>query len=631
MSWVSTDSRVPLGAIRQADGAWEFSVWAPGRQNIAVHLIGSPDRFIPMTKNRSGYHQVLVRDTEPNSRFVYQLDGLREYPDPASRFQPEGVHGPSELVDLAAFQWTDANWRAPSLEESIFYELHVGTYTEKGSLDSACAHLAELADLGVTTIDLMPLAQFPGSRNWGYDGVYPFAVQNSYGGPLALQRFVNAAHAQGLAVALDVVYNHLGPEGNYLGQFGPYFSDRYKTPWGEAINFDGVESGPVRQFFIDNAIYWFEQYHIDILRLDAIHGIFDFGAFHILAELEKQVELAGKRLGREIRLVAESDLNDARVLLPSEKGGYEVPAQWSDDFHHSLHTLLTQETKGYYADFGKVGHLARVLRDGWIYQGQYSRYRRRRHGNSPAGIPRSHFVECSQNHDQVGNRARGERLSTLISFEAQKLAAGMTLLSPFIPLLFMGEEYGERAPFLYFTSHGDKDLAEAVRRGRREEFAEFGWSNEVPDPQDEKTFEHSRLQHHLLEADPHRALRIFYQELIRFRRANHLGVDAHLEISETESPPILSVSTTASGRRLLMIFNFSAEEVDLPSVMPNGHWTTEICSGDLRWLGPGDGFPRTVDPGFAVRLASQSFVVLGQGSPPKNCGIHGSTSKEVAK
>ena len=610
MSWMKAESRVPLGANRQADGAWEFLVWAPGRKKVAVHLLGSRDRFIPMTKNQFGYHQVLVSDIEPQSRYVYQLDDLQEYPDPASRFQPDGVHGPSEIIDLASFQWTDATWRAPSLEESVFYELHVGTYSENGSLDGVCSHLPELAELGVTTIELMPVAQFPGSRNWGYDGVYPFAVQNSYGGPLALQRFVNAAHAHGLAVALDVVYNHLGPEGNYLGQFGPYFSGRYRTPWGEAINFDGPQSGPVRQFFIENALFWFEQYHIDVLRLDAIHGIYDFGAFHILAELENQVQLAGKRLGRDLCLVTESNLNDSRILLPCEKGGYGLPAQWSDDFHHSLHTLLTRETKGYYADFGSVGHLASVLRHGWYYHGQYSSYRRRQHGNSPCGIPRSHFVVCSQNHDQVGNRACGERLSTLVHFEAQKLAAGITLLSPFVPLLFMGEEYGERSPFLYFTSHGDKDLVEAVRRGRREEFSEFGWNNEVPDPQDETTFANSRLQHNLPDTDPHLTLQLFYQELIRFRRANHLGADADLEITESESPPILTVLRNAAGRCLLMIFNFGTSEVELPSVARNGSWTTELHSADSRWLGPSDRFPRAVGPKDTITLRGQSFVVL---------------------
>jgi maltooligosyltrehalose trehalohydrolase len=610
MSGMNAESGAHPGANRRADGAWEFSVWAPDRQKVALHLVGSQDRFIPMTKNQWGYHQVLVRDIELPCRYLYRLDDSQEFPDPASRFQPEGVHGPSELVDLSAFQWNDAGWKALTLEESVFYELHVGTYSENGSLDGVCAHLAELAELGVTTIELMPVAQFPGSRNWGYDGVYPFAVQNSYGGPLALQRFVNAAHAHGLAVALDVVYNHLGPEGNYLGQFGPYFTDRYRTPWGQAVNFDGPRSDQVRQFFIENALYWFDKFHIDALRLDAIHGIFDFGALHILAELESQVRLAGQRLGRELYLVAESDLNDARILRLAEKGGHALPAQWSDDFHHSLHTLLTRETQGYYADFGSVGHLAKVLRDGWFYQGQYSRFRRRRHGNSPCGIPRSHFVVFSQNHDQVGNRACGERLSRLVNFEAQKLAAGMTVLSPFVPLLFMGEEYGEPSPFLYFTSHGDKDLVEAVRRGRREEFSGFGWSSEVPDPQDEATFEKSKLQHRLRNTDPHRAMRLFYQELIRFRLKNHFGADANLEITESETPPILTVSRNAAGRRWRMIFNFGADAVDLPPVSPNERWTTELYSADSRWLGPGEHFPRTLNPMENLKLAGQSFVVL---------------------
>jgi maltooligosyltrehalose trehalohydrolase len=617
MGWINADnclahSRAPLGANPRADGACEFLVWAPNRQKVAVHLFGSRDRFIPMTRNDCGYHQVLVSDVEPHSRYVYQLDGSKEYADPASRFQPDGVHGPSEIVDLTAFQWTDANWRAPSLEESIFYELHVGTYSEKGSLDGVMAHLAELSDLGITTIELMPVAQFPGSHNWGYDGVYPFAVQNSYGGPLALQRFVNAAHAHGLAVALDVVYNHLGPEGNYLAQFGPYFTDRYETPWGEAINFDGPQSSPIRQFFIENAIFWFEQYHVDALRLDAIHSIYDFSAFHILAELENQVWLAGKRLGRELSLIAESNLNDARVLLPAEKGGYGLPAQWSDDFHHSLHALLTGEANGYYADFGNVRHLATVLREGWFYDGQYSRYYRRRHGNSARGIPHSHFVVCSQNHDQVGNRASGDRLGTLVNFEAQKLAAGMTLLSPFVPLLFMGEEYGESSPFLYFTSHGDKDLVEAVRRGRREEFSNFGWENEIPDPQDETTFANSRLQHHVRDTDPHRALRIFYQELIRFRRANHLGVDAELEITESENPRILTVFRNALGRSLLMIFNFGISGLEFPSAARVGHWVTELNSADSRWLGPSDRFPLAVGPSDTIKLTGQSFVVFSR-------------------
>lgn len=610
MSWINRDRRVRLGANRKAEGTWEFSVWAPGKDRVAIHLLGQNDRVIPMTKNHCGYHQVVIDDIERHSRYLYRLDDLKEFPDPASRFQPEGVHRASATVDFDAFQWTDAKWKAPALNQSIFYELHVGTFSENGSLDGVISHLSELVDLGVTTIELMPLAQFPGSRNWGYDGVYPFAVQNSYGGPHALQRLVDAAHARGLAVALDVVYNHLGPEGNYLGQFGPYFSDRYRTPWGEAINFDGPESGPVRHFFIENALFWFERFHIDVLRLDAIHGIYDFGAFHILAELEKEVQMASERLGRDLQLIAESDLNDARVLLPGARGGYGLPAQWSDDFHHALHTLLTRETQGYYSDFGTAGHLAGALRDGWFYQGQYSNFRRRRHGNSPAGIPRSHFVVFSQNHDQIGNRACGERLSTLVNFEAQKLAAGMTLLSPFVPLLFMGEEYGEPSPFLYFTSHGDKDLIEAVRRGRREEFSEFGWSNEVPDPQDETTFAKSRLHHQLRATDPHRVLLLFYQELIRFRRSNRLGAEAHFEITESESPRLLTVLRKAADRILLMIFNFDAGEVTLPSIASEGHWTVILNSADSRWLGPMSHVPGQGGSVSAKILPGQSFVVF---------------------
>jgi len=616
--WIEGYSEAHIGANIKSNRVWEFSVWAPARESVVLRLSlrsGEPsslDRSITMTKDENGYHRAVVDDLAPHSRYVYRLDHSNEYPDPASRFQPNGVHGPSEIVDLADFNWTDAGWQPPSIEDSIFYELHIGTYSEDGTLDGLCTHLTELADLGITTIELMPLAQFPGSRNWGYDGVYPFAVQNTYGGPLALQRFVNAAHGHGLAVALDVVYNHLGPEGNYLNQFGPYFATKYKTPWGLAINFDGPESGPVRQFFIENALQWFNDFHIDVLRLDAIHGIFDFGAFHFLAELQRRVELASEQLGRKLYLIAESDLNDARILLPPEKGGHGLAAQWSDDFHHSLHTLLTNETAGYYADFGSLNHLATVLREGWYYHGQYSRHRRRRHGNSPEGISRSRHVVGSQNHDQVGNRARGDRLAYLVDFEAQKLAAGVTLLSHFVPLLFMGEEYGETSPFQYFTSHEDKDLIEAVRRGRREEFVEFGWDTEIPDPQSEATFNISRLRHELRDQNPHRALRLLYQELIRFRRADNLAAEANLEITENEILKVLTVLRKSPGSELLMIFNFAEKDVELLSGVPAGSWITELNSADSQWLGPGSSLPPIVDSKDAIALSSHSFVVLRQ-------------------
>ena len=616
--WIGGYGEAPVCANLKSNGTWEFSVWAPARESVVLHLSprsGEPsslDRSITMTKDENGYHRAVVDDLAPHSRYVYRLDHSKEYPDPASRFQPDGVHGPSEIVDLSDFDWTDTGWQPPSIKDSIFYELHVGTYSEDGTLDGLHVHLAQLADLGITAIELMPLAQFPGSGNWGYDGVYPFAVQNTYGGPGALQRFVNAAHGLGLAVALDVVYNHLGPEGSYLNQFGPYFATKYKTPWGLAINFDGPESGPVRQFFIENALQWFNDFHIDVLRLDAVHGIFDFGAFHFLAELQRRVELASEQLGRKLYLIAESDLNDSRVLLPPEKGGYGLAAQWSDDFHHSLHTLLTHEAAGYYADFGSLNHLATVLREGWFYRGQYSQHRRRRHGNSPEGISRSRHVVGSQNHDQVGNRARGDRLASLVDFEAQKLAAGVTLLSPFVPLLFMGEEYGETSPFQYFTSHGDKDLIEAVRRGRREEFVEFGWDTEIPDPQSEATFNISKLHHELRDHNPHRALRLLYQELIRFRRANNLGAEANLEITENESLQVLTVLRKSPGSELLMIFNFAEKDVELLSAVPAGSWIPELYSAESQWLGPGSSLPPNLDSGTAIVLSRHSFVVLRQ-------------------
>ena len=552
----TTGNAKRLGANRLADGRWEFLLWAPNARSVSLHLLHSGE-LLTMAPLSRGYFRRTVENLEPDTRYFFQLDGARELPDPASRFQPEGIHGPSEVVDLNQFHWTDQNWQGRTLERSIFYEIHVGTYTAQGTFDALIPHIPELVELGITTVELMPVAQFPGSRNWGYDGVYPFAPQNSYGGPEPLQRFVNAAHEQGLSVALDVVYNHLGPEGNYLNAYGPYFTDRYRTPWGQALNFDGAGSDEVRRFFIENALYWLENYHFDALRLDAVHGIFDFSARHFLTEIKSAVGALSKRLGRMIHCIAESDLNDSRLLLNHEQGGYDLDAQWSDDFHHSVHRLLTGEDRGYYADFGGIGPLAATLRDGWYYKGQYSHYRQRRHGNSPRGIAASQVVVCNQNHDQVGNRAAGERLSSLVNFEALKLAAGITLLSPFVPLLFMGEEYGETAPFQYFTSHGDPELVEAVRRGRREEFAAFGWEAEkaVPDPQDESTFLRSKPDHSRKSEEPHRTLLRLYQNLIRTRREYDLGDPAPRSVREIGDSALL-VLRQAERSQQLMIFNF---------------------------------------------------------------------------
>jgi maltooligosyltrehalose trehalohydrolase len=614
----STSIRIadgPLGANRLSSGEWQFLLWAPHVDKASIHLLGSAEQIVDMDRVGTdqadrGYHCAVIEAPE-QTRYLYRLDGSRELPDPASRFQPEGVHGPSQLVDPNTFEWTDKDWTGVPLERSILYELHVGTYTSEGTFEALFGHLDDLASLGITTIELMPVAQFPGARNWGYDGVFPFAPQNTYGGPAGLHRFVNSAHAQGLAVALDVVYNHLGPEGNYLAAYGPYFTNRYRTPWGEAINYDGACSDEVRRYFIENALYWLEQYHFDALRLDAIHGIFDFSALHFLAELKSSVAELSRRLGRQIYLIAESDLNDSRIILPRQQGGYEMDAQWSDDFHHSLHTLLTHEKVGYYKDFGRVSHLARTLGDGWYYSGQYSKYRQRKHGNSPRGISSSHFVVCNQNHDQVGNRAAGERLSALVDVEALKLAAGVTLLSPFVPMLFMGEEYGETAPFQYFTSHLDADLVEAVRRGRRDEFKAFGWEGLVPDPQDQTTFRRSRLQHSLKAHKPHAMLLRFYKKLIHIRKEQNLGVPGEWCVRQAGDSALLLCRKDPEGR-LAIIFNFTHSTVTPAFPELQGSWRTKVSSADATWGGPGENLPDKVrfSKPFVLQMHPQCFVLF---------------------
>jgi maltooligosyltrehalose trehalohydrolase len=462
----------------------------------------------------------------------------------------------------------------------------------------------------------MPIAQFPGGRNWGYDGVFPFATQNTYGSPRDLQEFVGAAHARGLAVALDVVYNHLGPEGNYLSEYGPYFTNHYHTPWGAALNFDGPHSDEVRYFFIQSALCWLEQFHIDALRLDAIHGIFDASAFPFLAELSTAVASLSTRLNRKIHLIAESDLNDARTITSIERGGTGMDAQWSDDFHHSVHTLLTRENSGYYADFGDIHHLAETIQNGWYYSGQYSRYRQRKFGNTPPNSQSSKFVVCNQNHDQVGNRAAGDRLSRLVSFESLKLAAGITILSPFVPLLFMGEEYGETAPFLYFTSHGDPELAEAVRRGRETEFARFRWHVEVPNPQAESTFASSKLNQALATQEPHRTLERFYKSLLRFRRNQRLAEAQLVAVTEFPVERALLTLQLAGSTHLAALFHFGDNPATLTIELPSGTWESKIASADPEWLGQGASPSKLVVSGpFQVNIQDRSFIVLERSSP----------------
>lgn len=575
-----------------------------------------------MTKDHEGFHTLDLAQLPPETTYLYRLDGNDEWPDPASRWQPHGVHGPSQVVDTRSFRWSTDSWKPLDLQSAVLYELHIGAYTPEGTFDGVVSHLDELAELGITTIEIMPVAQFPGARNWGYDGTYVYAPQNSYGGPLGLQRLVDAAHQRGMTVVLDVVYNHLGPEGNYLGKFGRYFTTRYRTPWGSALNFDGPESGPVREFFLANALYWIEEYRIDGLRLDAIDGIRDFGAHHFLAELKERVQALEQRTGLKKVLIAESDLNDTKVLAARDLGGFALDAQWSDDFHHSLHTLLTKETAGYYADFGSLQHLAKTLRQGWYYDGQHSAFRRRKHGNSPRGFSSDRFVVCIQNHDQVGNRAEGDRLSVLVDLAGLKLAAAVLLLSPFVPMLFMGEEYGETAPFLYFTSHEDAGLIAAVRQGRREEFAHFGWKREIPDPQSESTFQSAGLRHSRKEQEVHSSPRAFYKELIAIRNKYRLGHPSPIEVTAHEKQNVLAVLRGSSPAALMMLFHFGETPVTFTLALPCGEWRVVMDSADKldRTRDESHCVPfRAASPAsansIALDLAPRSFLVLENTSP----------------
>ena len=601
-----------LGATFPQEGGCRFRVWAPAAEMVEVHLVSPQETLVPLKKDARGYFSGQVAGVEPGSLYFYRLNGEQDFPDPASRWQPQGVHGPSQVVD-PRFPWDDGFWRGLPLRDYVIYELHVGTFTPEGTLEAVIPYLDELKELGITALELMPVAQFPGERNWGYDGTYPFAVQHSYGGPPGLKRLVNACHQRGLAVVLDVVYNHLGPEGNYLANYGPYFTERYRTPWGPAINFDGPGSDEVRRYFIENALFLTWEYHIDALRLDALHAIVDLSPQPFLAELAAAVHRARELWQRQIYLMAESDLNDVRLVRSPDLGGYDLDAHWNDDFHHALHTLLTGEETGYYLDFGRLEQLAKAWREGFIYTGEYSPYRRHRHGSSSRDIAPERLVVFAQNHDQVGNRLGGERLSRLVSFEALKLAGGAVLLSPFLPLLYMGEEYGETAPFLYFVSHGDPGLIEAVRRGRKEEFAAFDWPGEPPDPQGEETFLSSKLNHRLRGEGKHKILLEFYRELLTLRRELSFLTDLgrlNREVKAYEAQKVLWVYQTGEEEEAVMLFNFGGEPGEISLPWPRGRWLKRLDSGETAWQGPGSEAPPVLQGGSPVSLNLSPYSLL---------------------
>jgi maltooligosyltrehalose trehalohydrolase len=606
-----------IGARCLAGNRCSFMVWAKNASAVDVRLLGSSERIVPLANIGDGYFRAEVENVGPGTLYFYRLNHATERPDPASRFQPEGVHGPSQVVDQS-FTWNDDYWFGLPLHEYVIYELHVGAYTEEGTFDAVIPHLGELSELGVTAIELMPVAQFPGERNWGYDGAYPFAVQNSYGGPAGLKRLVAACHKQDLAVILDVVYNHLGPEGNYLADFGPYFTARYKTPWGLALNLDGAGSDHVRRFLLENAQYWITEFHIDALRLDAADQILDQSPTHFLAELSMEIHELRKELNRQIFLFAESAANDVRYIKSRDLGGYSLDAQWNDEFHHALRALLTDERTGYYRDYGEFRQLVKAYTEGYVYSGQYSKYRDRRHGSSTRDIPAERFVVFSQNHDQVGNRALGRRLTELVSFEKLKLAAGAVLLSPFIPLLFMGEEYAEEARFQYFISHSDSELIEAVRKGRREEFAAFEWKFEPPDAQDQATFRRAKLNHQLRQVGRHRILREFYGELIRLRKTLRPLArlsKAHCEISAYENQHLMLMRRWKGDQVSLIFYNFSDADISLAAAIPAGDWRKIFDSAAPKWDGPGARLPEALQGGkeFSLSMSGSGFALFHAG------------------
>ena len=603
-----------FGASVRSGYSVEFRVWAPNLTNLAVRVMGGnegePSRTIPMRQSSDSEFVATVPQVGAGADYVYVLEGERERPDPVSRWQPGGVHAPSRVVDPASFRWSDQGWSGIPLRDFIIYELHTGTFTREGTFESMIPRLPYLRDLGITAIEIMPVAEVPGNRNWGYDGASLYAPQSSYGGPTGLKKLVDACHQHGLAVVLDVVYNHLGPEGNYLPEFAPCFTDTHHTPWGKAINFDGPESDGVRGFIIDNALYWLTEYHVDALRLDAIHGIYDFGARHILDELSQAFQDQARRLQRQAWLIAESDLEDVRIINPRAKGGYAFDAQWHDDFHHALYALLTGQREGFLMDFGAVANLSKSVTEGFVFDWKYSHYRRRHYGSSSKNRPGEQFVGFIQNHDQVANTSRGKRLSSLVSSGQQKLAAVLTLSSPFLPLLFMGEEYGETAPFLYFTSFDDPGLAAAVTAGRKKELGSHYSESEFADPQAPGTFEHCKLDWSKTEVSPHAEILRLYRDLISLRRRHLSLANCRKELTEIQFNEqrkwLLMKRSDPSGSGALLVFNFSSEAQSIPVLDSDHSWRLALWTGDAIY-GGGSG-PRPVErPGSVSQLLLAGF------------------------
>ncbi|MBN9378790.1 MAG: malto-oligosyltrehalose trehalohydrolase [Chlamydiales bacterium 38-26] len=545
-----------------------FTLWAPKAEDVEVLFVKDNQNILSkvnMKQPLPGYFEYETPYPLPSLDYFYRLNHKHTYPDPVSRFQPFGVHGPSRFMH-SSFAWQDQEWRGIPLKDYLIYELHVGTFTPEGAFEAIIAKLPYLCELGITAIELMPVVEFPGTRNWGYDGVCLYAPHHHYGGPQGLKKLINACHLRGLAVILDVVYNHLGPEGNYLDNFGDYFTDLYKTPWGSAINYDGPRSDEVRRYFIDNALYWLTDYHIDALRLDAVHAIYDSSTQHFLKSLSSAFHLQADYLQKKAFIIAESDLNDIRVIDSDSHDGYNLDAQWSDDFHHAQQALITKSQWQYFKDFGSMADVAKAIKDTFIYDGRYSLYREKNFGSSSIHIPGDRFIICIQNHDQIGNASQGKRLGDIYTIDQYKLASMLLLISPNLPLLFMGQEWNAKTPFLFFTDFEDKKLGDLVRDGYQKEFNLE--QSEIFNPQNNQRFIDSKISWEELKQQEHQEILNYYKKLIQIRKSSSCLSNNDKNLTQVffdENKRWLIVSRKdLLGAQMIFAGNFSNEMQIIP-------------------------------------------------------------------
>lgn len=605
-----------IGINFHMDAPASVKVWAPKARKVCLQIENG--KRIDLNRQLFGFWTASSKEIQPGQRYCFEINGNKSYPDPASLSQPDGVNQSSETLDLEKIrEIRDKDWRGFPLHELIIYELHVGSFSAEGNFEGATKKLDHLAELGVNTIEIMPVSSFPGNRNWGYDGVFPFSVQNNYGGAFELVKFVNACHKKGFAVILDVVYNHLGPEGNYFNVYGPYFTNKYSNIWGRAINFDDAWCDGVRDFFMENAMMWLRDFHIDGLRLDAVHTIMDDSPKHFVRELSENVQKLNKETGMRHFLVGESDANDSKYITPVKDGGYGLASQWCDEWHHSLHALLTGEKQGYYSDFGQVKQLAKSYRHAFVHDGVFSSFRKKIHGNSTHGIPGSRFVIYTQNHDQTGNRLLGERMSSLVDFESLKLAAAAMIFSPFVPMLFMGEEYAENNPFMFFVDLQNPALKKKIKNGRKREFKNF-WNKQVPpDPFDIEVFERSKPDWTKMKEKPHNQMFSFYKECISIRKDNPFMKSCnreHLMVRETSDDKAIVLLYQTRKKGMMVMMNFSDEIIN-ESIPEDDNYRSEMVlySAHKKWGGSVDDNTKPVKHGTGqtnINLKPKSVVVL---------------------